>query len=107
MSETNRIKIGDYTYDLYLEHDSAEDKAAGKDNGNVTALYVDNGQFPCTTGNVGDMCYEAASGVFFYANSPCQSTSVSVSWLNECCTPIDEARARQIHPLLFTYLEAE
>lgn len=100
----NTVQIGEYTYALYLEHDTEEDRREGKHNGNVTALYLDNGTYRCDTGAVADTCYEAASGVFVYPNSPCQSTSVSVAWLRDCCRPIREATARKIHPRLFEYL---
>lgn len=104
----NTVQIGEYTYALYLEHDTEEDRREGKHNGNVTALYLDNGTYKCDTGRaVLDLCYEAASGIYFAPDSPCQSTSVSVAWLRDCCRPIREAKAREIHPRLFEYLEYE
>jgi hypothetical protein len=44
--------------------------------------------------------------VLFHPNSPVAGTSIDVSILRERCKRISEAKARQIHPLLFERLDA-
>ena len=48
---------------------------------------------------------ECVSSVFAEPNSPVASGSVSMEYLSKDCRRISEARAREIHPELFKYLE--
>ena len=90
-------------YRFYLEFNSPADKRAGRDNGNVAAVIVEDGIF--WSGDVA--CYEAIGNVFSHANSMVCGTSVSVDYLATYTKRISEQEAREIHPNLFAYLDSE
>jgi hypothetical protein len=74
--------------------------------GNVVAV-LDPTQYRVERfGHGTETLYDAAGAVFKYANSPVAGTSVAASYLRERCKKIGEARAREIHPALFEWLEA-
>jgi hypothetical protein len=74
--------------------------------GNVVAVDYENGMRFERGGDDHDhTVYEAVGSVFSHPNSPCASTSVSTEYLAQDCKRISEARAREIHPQLFRYLE--
>lgn len=88
-------------YRFYLEFDSPADKRAGRDNGNVIAVMVENDIF----WSDGKACYEAIGAVFFHANSMVCGTSVSVDYLATHTRRISKKEAREKHPNLFAYLD--
>lgn len=68
-----------------------------------TVVAVDTSTPPYKSGST--WCVPALSGVFMRPHSPVASTSVAVSYLQENCKRISEARAREIHPELFHRLD--
>ena len=89
-------------YRFYKEYNSPREKHNDEGNGNVTAIYLENGVY--YSPGVG-ACYEAATGIFPHPNSDVCSSSVSLEWLRTNCKRISEEEARTIHPALFAYLE--
>lgn len=49
--------------------------------------------------------FDAVAGVFDTPNSPVCGTTTTDGYLREDCKRISEARAREIHPALFEYLD--
>lgn len=86
---------------FYLDFESPSAKRRGKDEGNVTAVFVCNG----TYWGGATLCYEGLGAIYYYPNSPVASTSISLDWLHKCAKRISESTARRIHPLLFTRLD--
>jgi hypothetical protein len=82
-------------------------KRKGESTNNVIAVQLnDQGQ---KVGYIEDKewHWDCIAGVFFVDNSDVASDSVSESYLRAKCKRISEARAREIHPRLFTYLDYE
>ena len=74
--------------------------------GNVIALNVGLGESAFI--QPGAICFEAvcADGNARSPNSPVKPTYVNVEYLGKRCRRITEARARDIHPRLFEFLDA-
>jgi len=73
---------------------------AEKSNGTVIAVFYKqywHGEH--------DLLFQAVSGLFSEPNTPVCGSSVSQSYLADHCRRVSEARAREIHPKLFEYLE--
>ncbi len=87
---------------FYLEFDSPQHKRRGEHSGNVLAAYVCNGWYLSR----GEPMIEGASAVYDWPNSAVCGGSASRGYLRTHCKRISEARAREIHPALFAYLEA-
>lgn len=83
---------------FYLEFDSARAKRRGEHSGNCLAVLAANG-----TNGAGD--YDAILAPYSRPNcSPC-SGGVSREYLRLQCKRISEARAREVHPALFTMVD--
>jgi hypothetical protein len=54
-----------------------------------------------------DGTFEAIGALYDTPNSPVASTAVSDSYLFKNCKRVSEARAREVHPNLFQYLDAD
>jgi hypothetical protein len=94
---------------FYLEYGSKANKRKGIHEGNVLALIdtMGDGFRPQrNSGSESGYGYECIAAVLFHPNSPVAGTSIDVSILRERCKRISEAKARQIHPLLFERLDA-
>jgi hypothetical protein len=74
-------------------------KRKGESAGNVTAILPENRWHDW---EAHDLMYDGVGAVYFYPNSPVASTGVSRGYLREKCKRVSEARARQVHPALFT-----
>jgi hypothetical protein len=72
--------------------------------GTVVALYTDTGRLRSTgpMSSVREYTYDAVVGVHDIPNSPVASGSVGAYHLGHRCKRVSEARARQVHPALFT-----
>jgi hypothetical protein len=75
-------------------------KRRGVSEGNVVAVLVANGWSP-GYGRI----YDAIVAPFEHTNCPPCGGSVSTEYLRLKCKRVSEARAREIHPRLFTMLE--
>jgi hypothetical protein len=84
---------------FYLEYKDAAAKRRGEHEGNCVAVFPELRQI---TGN-----FDAVCAVYFQRNSPCASTGAHPDFLRERCKRISEAKAREIHPNLFVYLDAD
>ena len=84
---------------FYEEFETSKRKVS---QGNVVAVSTtQEGVF--TTGGIPK--YECVSAVMFFSNSPVAFGSVGILYIEERCKRISEAKAREIHPMLFKYLE--
>jgi hypothetical protein len=83
---------------FYLEHSSLSQKRSGQHDGTVFAAFVDQKH---------DGCVDGLGALYAYPDSPVCSTSASYGYLMDCCKRIPEARAREIHPSLFSRLDKE
>ncbi len=89
---------------FYLEFDSATKKRRGQHSGNVFALFV--GYEPqMDQYALGKWVQAGVGAVMFHPNSPVCGCSTSLERLRVECKRISEARAREIHPELFSYLD--
>jgi hypothetical protein len=70
-------------------------------NQNVLAVFYD------TIPQRLDGCVDCVGAIFYYDNSPVTFTSASIDYIDENCKRIPESLARQLHPMLFYYLEME
>ena len=72
-------------------------------SGNIIAVDVSGGSFV----QEGGVCYKAVcSDTEHYApNSPVAMVLFRAEYLGERCRPVDEQRARHVHPALIDYLE--
>ena len=81
--------------------------------GNVVAVATNQRPFPILSyGSVGvahgvEYQYACVAAVFFDPNSPVCSCSIAMKSLRLFYKRISEAKAREIHPKLFEYLEGE
>lgn len=82
---------------FYLEF---ADNAKRECGGNVVAALVVNGTYR----SGGTVCYEALAALFDRPNAPVASTGVALDYLRLKCKRISEAKARSVHPALFTRL---
>jgi hypothetical protein len=83
-------------------HDSKKTESAG----NVVAVETAYKR----VANVGthvETVYDAYAAVFARPNSPVATTGAAQSYLRECCKQVSESRAREVHPRLFEFLDAE
>lgn len=85
---------------FYLQHDTPRDKRKGKHNGNVFAAFYENKFFSRL------WLVEGVGAVFYTPNSAVAGTSAAIEYLDSNCKRISEAKAREIHPALFAYLDA-
>ena len=79
-----------------------EFKISGLPAGTVVAAFTGNG----THGPADNPLYESLSALFDYADSPVAYSAVSVSYLKTRCRRVSESTAREIHPALFSRLDA-
>lgn len=87
---------------FYEEFDTRRAKRKGQGNGQVIAVLVANGVRPGGGGT-----YDAIGCPTYTPNGmPCGVTATR-DYLREKCRRIPEARAREIHPNLFTMLDDE
>ncbi len=82
---------------FYLEFADTAKRQCG---GNVIAALVANGTYR----SGGTICYEALAALFDRPNAPVASTGVALAYLRLQCKRISEAKARSVHPALFTRL---
>ena len=79
--------------------------------GNVIAVDTTQRPYPMLSYGINgvgkDVQYQCGciSAVFFEANSPVAGDGVSLYYVQHRCKRISEAKAREIHPMLFKYLE--
>lgn len=91
-------------YRFYLEHETRAKRRRGEHTGNVLALYLDDETGRPWWNGYG---YECVSAILAQPNSPVTSCTVSPHVLQDGrYKRIPEARAREVHPELFAYLEA-
>jgi hypothetical protein len=84
---------------FYAEYDNPSSKRRGIHNGNVVAIIPEN-RIPGTDK------VEAIGAVYFHPDSAVAGTSTSRAYLAKYCKRIPESLAREIHPNLFLYLDA-
>lgn len=84
---------------FYLEYGSKQRKRKGDDKGTVVALLTGSEH------TLHDYTQEAIASVFDYPDSPVASGAVSRRYLSDECKRIPEAKARDIHPTLFQWLD--
>ncbi len=87
---------------FYLEFESPQHKRRGEHSGNVLAALVCNGLERC----INEPAYDGIGAVYPWPNSGVGSCVARLDYLRTHCKRISEARAREIHPALFDYLEA-
>lgn len=102
-------------YRFYLEYETetkkrkATRKDPGEHMGTVIAIPLNDGNYiPWRVQRHGAgtiAVTDAITSVQFFPNSPVCSSSISIDYLRKC-KHIPEAMAREIHPALFSYLEA-
>ena len=89
----------------FYEELKNKNRKAEESQGNVIAVY---GEW--RLGRVVDEKYQwvkdCVSAVFFETNSQVCGSSVSQGYLEESTRRISEAKAREIHPNLFVYLDS-
>ena len=90
----------------YRFYEEFENKHKGISAGTVVAVELETRRY------YRDLCIPhhdigAVAAVFDHPNSGCTFTAVSFDYLRTKCKRISEARAREIHPHLFDYLEAD
>lgn len=95
---------------FYLEYPSKKEKNRRpaknrKHTGNVCAVFTDLGGFPDWYASTAGPQVECISAVYYHANSPVCGSSASMHYLRDLCVRISEAKAREIHPQLFDYLD--
>lgn len=90
-------------YRFYEEFDSSYKKRKRQGNGNVLALDIDEYGRPYYGGR-GDMSCTAA--VYSHPNSAVAGCQVSRDCLRLKHRRVTEARAREIHPRLFAWLDS-
>lgn len=73
--------------------------------GTVVAVWPESGRLSRNGDGSYQYLYDGVVGVFDHADSPVASCSVARRYLQEECRRIGEARAREIHPQLFKYLD--
>jgi hypothetical protein len=95
----------------FYEELEKKNRKGEKSKGTVVALILDQGPGRRWTplyippSRDQPICAECVSAVFDRPNSPVASGGVALSYLWGKCRRISEARAREIHPALFEYLE--
>jgi hypothetical protein len=91
---------------FYAEYDSNKQKRMQRHTGiradNVIAIDVDT--FHYQNGN--EAAYEGFSAVFGHPNSSVAWGGISRHYIDDRCKRISEAKARELHPVLFARLEA-
>lgn len=75
-------------------------------SGNVVAVSTNLRGFPEYHRGTDEWNVDAIGAVGFEPNSAVASTNVSREWLRENTKRISEAKAREIHPNLFKYLDS-
>ena len=87
-----------------LEH---KNRKAEQSQGNVIAMLIGSGFWRQYASGDRSYHYECVGAVFYHPNSQCAGTSAQDEYLRGDCRRISEARAREIHPALFEYLDRE
>lgn len=90
-------------YRFYIEYDSAKDKRSGKSNGNCFAVLLGQDGRPLRQSD--PKMVEGVGAVYSHPDSACAGTSAARDYLREKCKRTSEAKAREVHPNLFRYLE--
>lgn len=94
-------------YRFYLEFSTTyRKKKSGKENkghsGNVCAISTDKNLI---SARGSELMFEGLVSVFDHPNSPVNWSGASWGYLRSKCKRISEAKARQIHPVLFQRLD--
>lgn len=90
-------------YRFYLEHENPEKKRAGEHTGNAVAIFNTRMSYG---GSPDDHAYDAYSAIYqIEPNSAVERGTVTVGWLKENCKRTSEAKAREVHPRLFSVLD--
>ncbi len=84
---------------FYEELDN-KNRVSETSQGNVLAVLYENGFFT----KAGYML-ECISATFYYPDSDVSSGSAHIDYIRKNCRRISEAKAREIHPRLFTRLD--
>ena len=87
-------------------YEELENKGRKSERSKGTVVAVLYGEF--WVGDCGDhhdIIFEGVRGVYDAPNSPVCSCGPAFGYLRLMCRRISEARAREIHPALFAYLE--
>ena len=89
--------------DGYQFFEEYRDDARRESAGNVIAVNMADGSFI----QEGGICFKAVCPAPDHRepNSPVIMALFNVEYLGSRCTPVDEKRARDLHPALFEYLE--
>ena len=75
--------------------------------GNVVALDTIQKPHPLNADGHFQWQHGCISAVYYQPNSPVVYDSVALYYVRRYCKRISEAKAREIHPKLFEYLEEE
>lgn len=86
-------------YRFYEELENKNRKGE-RSKGIVVAIYHENESFALFG------AYSAAAALYDEPNAPVCGTIVGGQYLADCCRRVSEARAREIHPQLFEYLDS-
>jgi len=92
-------------YRFYEELDNKNRKAE-MSKGNVVAVLLQENGRGWSPLYAPDGTMEAIGAAYYHKNSPVASTGVSMGYLRDACRRVTEKRAREIHPLLFEYLDS-
>ena len=88
---------------FYEEYKSTKRKVS---TGNVIAVDTTTGMYAIKPfGANAQYRYECVSALFDEDNSPVCGGAISEEYIRRRCKRISEAKAREIHPKLFEYLE--
>lgn len=88
-------------YMFYEEFDSSYKKRIRRGSGNVLALDIDARGLPFDNGHG----LECTAAVYSHANSPVAGATISRTVLTKNYLRITEVRAREIHPVMFEFLD--
>jgi hypothetical protein len=89
--------------DRYHFYEEYRDEAQRQSAGNIIAIDLGDESFV----QEGGICYKAVCPAPEHSkpNSPVMIALFNVEYLGARCKPVDERRARHVHPALFEYLE--
>ena len=94
-------------YVRFYEELNNKNRKGETSRGTVIAVFTENGTRVERTGDGSlRVIYEGVGAVQDYPNCPVASTDVATIYLREECRRIPEARAREIHPQLFVWLDS-
>lgn len=91
-------------YRFYAEYDSPAAKRRREGNGNVVAVLLD--EHGAEYWIPGKPIMKCISAIFSHPNSPVASGGVHRGYLARKCRRVSEARAREIHPAMFAWLDS-